>query len=97
MKIRKYILLALSTSLFLGCTHSNSSSSITSSSSSSTPEAESGDSWKANELELINRHLYGIEVPCMRIDGNSDLTYDEEYNELSITGANVLGCPTGMA
>lgn len=89
MKIRKYLLLALSTLLFLGCTPSSSSSSTSTSASSSTSKTELGDYWKESELKLINEHLYGIEVPCMRIDGNSDLYYDEEYNELSMTGATV--------
>ena len=84
MKIRKYLLLALSTFLFLGCTPSSSSSTSSASTSPST-----NDAWKASELELINEYLYGIEVPCMRIDGNSDLLYDEEFNDLSITGATV--------
>ena len=89
MKIRKYLLLALSTLLFLGCTPSSSSSSTPTSAASSTSKVELGDSWKESKLKLINEHLYGIEVPCMRIDGNSDLYYDEEDNDLSITGATV--------
>ena len=84
MNMKKYLLLALSTFLFLGCTPPSSSSTSSASTSPST-----NDAWKASELELINEYLYGIEVPCMRIDGNSDLLYDEEYNDLSITGATV--------
>ena len=91
MKIRNLLLLALSTFFFTGCTPSDNSSSLTStdSLSPSSSESEVADSWKASELELINEHLYGIDVPCMRIDGNSDLYYDEEYNDLTMTGAVV--------
>ena len=43
--------------------------------------------WDQDELALIEEYAYGVEIPCLRIPGNGDLYFDDEYGCLSMTGA----------
>lgn len=46
--------------------------------------------WNETELALIEEHIYGIEVPYMYFEGNTELFYDAEWDLLSLTGAQVV-------
>ena len=77
MKLSKLIFGLIATVALAGCANSNP------------PTSENVYSWTEEEQALIDEHLYGIDIPCFRIEGNSDLYYDDEYDYLSITGADV--------
>ena len=47
------------------------------------------DAWNSTELSLLDQYAYGVELPCYRIEGNSELHYDSEYECLTVTGAQV--------
>lgn len=47
-------------------------------------------SWNETELVVLNNYLYGLDsIPCLRIEGNSELLYDNESGSLYIDGAHV--------
>ncbi len=46
-------------------------------------------SWSESEQALIDQYLSGVNMPAVRIEGNSELFYDSDYDLLSITGATV--------
>ncbi len=46
-------------------------------------------SWSKDELALIEEYAYGVDVPYLKLEGNGELYYDEDYGCLSMTGASV--------
>ena len=96
MKLSKILFGIIATLALTGCANPNPTTSESNSQpneSESNPESE-GDlfelgTWSEEESALIDQHIYGTDVPCFRIEGNSELYYDEEYDCLSITGAYV--------
>lgn len=68
-----------------------STPSVPESTTPSTPETPSTpdvkETWSSAELALIEEYAYGVEIPCLRIPGNGDLYFDDEYGCLSMTGA----------
>ncbi len=46
-------------------------------------------SWSESEQALIDEHVYGVNLPCVRIEGNTDLYYDSGYDCLRMYGAQI--------
>lgn len=103
MKLFKSFFIALTGFLLIGCANSNTGSeskpsepdiSESDTESESTPESEieitvTAGTWSSEEQALLDQYIYGYNLPCFRIQGNSELFYDDEYECLSITGAEV--------
>ena len=45
--------------------------------------------WNEAELALIQEHLYNVELPYYYIEGNGELTYNENFDGLVLSGASV--------
>lgn len=103
MKLFKSLFITLTSFLLIGCSNPNTSSdskpsepdiseSETESESASESEIEvtvTAGTWSSEEQALLDQYIYGYNLPCFRMQGNSELYYDAEYDCLSITGAEV--------
>ena len=101
MKLFKSLFITLTSFLLIGCSNPNTSSDlkpsepdISESETESTPESEievtvTAGTWSSEEQALLDEYIYGYNLPCFRMQGNSELFYDDEYGCLSITGAEV--------